>query len=66
MSQFKLFGYGFELSRSVLRVLEAQAEEDDRRRTRRERARLLSQGTVGLILMVSLAFHLAEVGALSA
>ncbi len=62
LEKFKIFGYGFEIPESVLRILEAEATEEDRHRTRRAKARLLSQAAAGLILVVCLAFHLAEVG----
>ncbi|HQN20671.1 MAG TPA: hypothetical protein PKV86_16080, partial [Syntrophobacteraceae bacterium] len=62
LEKLRLFGYGFELPDSVRSILKKQTARDDLNRTAQARARLLIQGATGLLLIVSLAFHLAEVG----
>jgi len=56
------FGYGTELSPAVRRVLEEHARREDEARPRRARVALVVQGLAAVVLIVSLAFHLAEVG----
>lgn len=56
------FGYGSKLPAEVRSVLsEFDAEQEDRR-TGRDKAKLIIQSVIGLVLMGSLAFHIAEVG----
>lgn len=62
LERFRLFGYGFQLPETVRHVLAEQQVGDGRKRTQREKARLIIQASAGLILIFSLAFHLAEVG----
>ena len=56
------FGYGATLPDSVRNVLEDFAEEEDAKRTIKDKAALVIQAIVGLILVVALAKHVAEVG----
>lgn len=56
------FGYGVQLSDPVRHVLEDFAENQDKKRTKRDRLQLIVQGVVAAILIFSLAFHVAEVG----
>ena len=56
------FGYGQRLPASVRRILEDYDRHQDARRTPRERAALIVQGVVAILLVLSLALHLAEVG----
>ncbi|MCV6615024.1 MAG: sodium/proton antiporter NhaB, partial [Cellvibrionaceae bacterium] len=56
------FGYGACLPESVRNVLEEFAEEEDSKRTVKDKAALIIQAFVGLILVVALALHVAEVG----
>jgi NhaB family Na+:H+ antiporter len=56
------FGYGTELPLPVREVLEEfQAHEEERRSTR-EKARLMVQASVALLLVMALAMHWAAVG----
>lgn len=57
-----VFGYGAELPDSVRNVLEDFAEEEDKKRSVKDKAALVVQAIVGLILVVALAKHVAEVG----
>lgn len=56
------FGYGATLPDSVRNVLEDFAEEEDAKRTIKDKAALVIQAIVGVILVVALAKHVAEVG----
>ncbi|WP_027185724.1 sodium/proton antiporter NhaB [Desulfovibrio inopinatus] len=58
----KFMGYGFEIPENVLRILREQSEEDDRKRSKRQKAALIIQGIVAVLLVFSLALHVAEVG----
>ena len=59
---FKIFGYGEQLSDKVRHVLEEYDSEMTAERTRQESAVIVTQGVVALLLVVALAFHLAEPG----
>ncbi|WP_299769579.1 sodium/proton antiporter NhaB [uncultured Pseudoteredinibacter sp.] len=56
------FGYGATLPESVRGVLEDFSEEEDAKRTIKDKAALIVQALIGLVLVVSLALHVAEVG----
>ena len=56
------FGYGEKLAPAVRTVLEEFAAEEDAKRTRRDSASLIMQAIVALVLVVSLATHVAAVG----
>lgn len=57
-----MFGYGAKLPRNVRRVLEDFAEEERNKRTASQRAQLIVQAVVAALLVLGLAFHVAEVG----
>jgi NhaB family Na+:H+ antiporter len=56
------FGYGTLLPESVREVLHEFAKEEDDQRTTRDYAALIAQGAVAVVLIVSLATHVAAVG----
>jgi NhaB family Na+:H+ antiporter len=56
------FGYGAKLTDTVSTVLSEYDAEEDANRDARMNARLIVQALVGLILILSLAFHVASVG----
>ena len=56
------FGYGAELSPAVRKVLQTCQSEADAVRTLRARCALAVQALAACVLIVALAFHLAEVG----
>ncbi|MFK7978159.1 MAG: sodium/proton antiporter NhaB [Halioglobus sp.] len=56
------FGYGASLPDNVRTVLEEFQEKEEKHRNARTNARLIVQALVGVILVVGLALHLAEVG----
>ena len=59
---FKKFGYGTPLSEKVRTVLEEFDTEMAAERTKSDKAILVVQGVVALVLMISLGFGLAEPG----
>jgi NhaB family Na+:H+ antiporter len=58
----KLFGFGVGLPAAVREVLEQYELSQARKRTPRDRAVLLVQAAVAILLVIALGFHLAEVG----
>lgn len=62
LERFKKFGYGEQLPESVREVLERYAAVRSAARSREEKIRLAAQLFVALFLVISLLFHLAEVG----
>ncbi|WP_226662200.1 sodium/proton antiporter NhaB [Microbulbifer aggregans] len=56
------FGYGAKLPTAVREVLANFAAEEEQKRTQRDVIELCIQGTVAVILVLALAFHVAEVG----
>ena len=62
LEKLKWFGYGATLSETVGKVLAEYDAEQDANRDARMDARLMVQTLVGIILIVSLAFHVASVG----
>ena len=62
LDRCKLFGYGTELPAAVRTVLAEHAQLQAERRTPRERALLLTQAAVAVVLIVSLGLHVAEIG----
>lgn len=55
-------GYGAELPVNVRRVLEDKVNEDIAKMDSQGKARLVVQGIIGILLIISLALHVAEVG----
>lgn len=62
LEKFRVAGYGAELPAAVRKVLEEFAAQEARKRTSRETVELVIQAIVAVILILALAFHLAEVG----
>lgn len=62
LEKYKVFGYGTELPGNVRNILVEFANEEDKNRGFKEKAALIIQGLVALILVLSLAFHVAAVG----
>ncbi len=59
---FKIFGYGAQIPESVRTVLKDHVDKENAQRSESAKKRLIVQAVVGVILILSLAFHLAEVG----
>ncbi len=62
LEKLKWFGYGATLSETVANVLTEYDAEQDANRDAQMDARLMVQTLVGIILIVSLSFHVASVG----
>lgn len=62
LEKTKVFDYGATLPESVRKVLEEFAEEEEGKRGQKEFAALWIQAAAGIILIVALANHVAEVG----
>ena len=62
LSRFRLFGYGEPLPDAVLAVLRDFADEQAARATLRDRQAIIVQGFIAIMLVLALAFHVAEVG----
>ena len=62
LERTRSFGYGAKLPETVFRILQQHEMVQRQARDRRADARLLVQGAAALLLLVALAFHLAEVG----
>ena len=62
IEKFKIFGYGAELSSDVRSIIENFGKEEDLKRTSNDKAKLIVQFSVVIILIFSLAFNVASVG----
>lgn len=56
------FGYGGKLPDEVRSVLSEYDAEQEQKRNGKDKAKLVTQAIIGLVLVFSLAFHVAEVG----
>ncbi len=56
------FGFGAKLPEVARRIIERYTEEEDARRTRKEKYRLMVQATAMVLLIAGLGLHLAPVG----
>ena len=62
LEKFRWFGYGALLPDSVAHTLSEFAAEQDAKRSEKMTIALIIQAVVGIILVLSLAFHVAAVG----
>ena len=62
VQHFRLFGYGEPMPEKARTVLEDHARTQAASRTDSDRLRLWVQGAVAVLLVLALAFHVAEVG----
>jgi NhaB family Na+:H+ antiporter len=62
LEKFRIMGYGYQLPDSVRAILKEHVDKQDAKRSSREKLKLVVQGVVGILLIIALAFHLAEVG----
>ncbi|REL35099.1 sodium/proton antiporter NhaB [Thalassotalea euphylliae] len=62
LEKVKWFGYGAHLPESVRAILQDFDAEESRKRTTRDKVKLVMQGIVGVWLIIALALHLAAVG----
>jgi len=62
LEKLQWFGYGAKLPRPVRQVLEDFAESEKAKRNPNQQAALWVQGAAAVVLVLGLAFHVAEVG----
>ena len=62
VDRFRLFGYGAPLPAEVRAILQSHVDDRASRASSRDRQVLIVQAVVAIILVLSLAFHVAEVG----
>jgi len=62
VEKLEWFGYGAKLPENVREILLSFDEEESKKRTLREKCELVIQALGALLLVISLALHLAEVG----
>ncbi len=62
VEKFNLFGYGADLPDNVHRILAESAKEKDANRTLSDKGKLVIMLVVGVLLVLGLALHVAQVG----
>ena len=56
------FGYGAKLPEVARKIIENYTNEEDRKRTQRQKTNLIIQAVSGILLIIALATHIASVG----
>ena len=62
LEKSKILGYGATLPEEVRKILQESSDHEDSKRTQFDKAALITQTVVALILVLALGLHLAEVG----
>ena len=62
LEKFKLFGFGAKLPEVVRTIIGNYTLEEDKKRTEKEKHRLIIQSVAMFLLIIALALHLAPVG----
>lgn len=62
LEKFKLFGYGTKLPKHVRKIIENYTIQRDEEMTKKDRKNLMIQGIAAVLLVASLALHIAPVG----
>lgn len=62
LEKLKIFGYGFAMPDNVRNILIDYVKDEEKKLDAGTRLKLASQAFVGIVLIISLAFHFAEVG----
>lgn len=62
VEKLKWFGYGSNMPDDVYAVLKSYDDDQTEKRSHTDRAKLITQGLVAILLVLSLAFHVAAVG----
>ena len=62
LEKFKIFGYGAELPEVARKILNNYTEEQDEKRSPKEKYGLIVQGVSAVLLIIGLATHAAPVG----
>jgi NhaB family Na+:H+ antiporter len=58
----KTFDFGYQLPECAYKIIKDNDEEISKNMTKNDKAKLVVQGLVGVLLIASLSFHVAEVG----
>lgn len=62
LEKLKILGYGVKIPRPVLKVLKEFSDAEKAKRTANQKAAMIIQALAAGILVIGLAFHIAEVG----
>ncbi|MGB2217825.1 MAG: sodium/proton antiporter NhaB, partial [Porticoccaceae bacterium] len=62
LEKVKILGYGATMPEEVRKILKESSDHEDSKRTQFDKAALITQMVVALILVLALGFHWAEVG----
>lgn len=62
LEKFRILGYGAQLPEAVRVILKEHVDKQNAKRDEKAKAKLVVQGVIAIILIASLALHLAEVG----
>ncbi len=62
LERFKIFGYGAKLPDIARTIIENYTEEQDKNRSNKEKYGLVVQAIAAILLVISLALHIAPVG----
>ena len=62
LEKTKIFGYGAELPAVARKIIVNYTEEEDSKRSDRDKYNLIVQAVAGIFLIFALAFHIASVG----
>lgn len=62
LEKAKILGYGATMPEEVRKILKESSDHEDSKRTQFDKAALITQTVVALILVLALGFHWAEVG----
>lgn len=62
LEKFKLLGYGEEIPENVYNILLDYNKHEQERSSHKKRAILITQGILGVLLILALGFHIAEIG----
>jgi len=62
LEKFKLFGFGAKLPEVVRTIIGNYTLEEDKKRTKQEKHRLIIQAVAMVLLIIALALHIAPVG----
>jgi NhaB family Na+:H+ antiporter len=58
----KMFDFGYQLPECVYKIIKNNNEETNKNMTKNDKAKLIIQGFAGILLIISLSLHIAEVG----
>lgn len=62
LEQFKIFGYGEQIPESVYQVLVDYNNHEKTKQSAKRKAALITQSIIGVLLVLALGLHIAEIG----